>query len=152
MLSRRPRLLMLRQPRPKRCGTRVDNRRRRRRSSRARRSMPCPSAITKRAAMPMRRLGDVRRRIRTKTKTKRSSCLCLGCSTLRTTTPVLCVPVSSIHSMRSACSGTCGGAHAGEMMVRARRTFCSFRISSHLELMYVYCYSYWFYRFPLVSV
>ena len=72
-----------------------------------------PSAITKRAGMPMRRLGDARRRVRTKMKTKRSSCLCLGCSTLRTKTPVLWVPrvrVSSIHSMRSACLGTCGSA------------------------------------------
>ena len=152
MLSRRPRLLMLRQPRPKRCGTRVDNRRRRRRSSRARRSMPCPSAITKMAAIPMRRLGDARRRMRTKTKTQRLSYLCMCCSTLRTTTSVLCVHVSLIHSMRSGCSGTCGGAHAGEMMVRARNPFRSFRISSHLELMYFYRYSYWFYRFPLVSV
>ncbi len=105
MLSRRPRLLLLQRPRPTRCGMRVDSRRRRRRSSRARRSTSCPGAITKRAARPMWRLRDAPREGRS----KRSSCACLGRATLRTTTAVLRVQEPLIHSMRSACSGTCGG-------------------------------------------
>jgi hypothetical protein len=45
-------------------------------------------------------------------------------------------------------------AHTGEMMVRTRRTFRSFRISFHLEFIYRYSYtgSIVFSRFPLVSV
>jgi hypothetical protein len=47
-------------------------------------------------------------------------------------------------------------AHAGDVMVRTRKTFHSFRISSHLEPMYVYCIDtgsiIFFIWFPLVSV
>ena len=127
---------------------RMDNRRRRRRSGRARRNMPQRDNENGSDA----HVAAGRRAGEDEDEDEKVELPMPGSFDFEDTTAVLHVRVSSIHSMRSACSGTCGGAHAGEMMVRARNPFRSFRISSHLELMYFYCYSYWFYRFPLVSV
>jgi len=90
---------MLRQPRPKRCGMRMDNRHRRRRSSRTRRSMPCPQCDHEKGSDAHTAAG--KRAGEDEDEDEEVELPMPGSFDFADTTAVLHVRVSSIHSMRS---------------------------------------------------
>ena len=92
---------MLRQPRPRRCGMRMDNRCRRRRSSRARRSMPCPERDYEKGSDAHAAAGRRAGEDEDEDEDEEVELPMLGSFDFEDMTAVLHVRVSSIHSMRS---------------------------------------------------
>jgi hypothetical protein len=93
--------MLLRQLRPKGCGMRMDNRRRRRRSGRARRNMPCPKRDYEKGSDAHAAAGRRAGEDEDEDEDEEVKLPMPGSFDFEDTTAVLHVRVSSIHSMPS---------------------------------------------------